>query len=74
MLLNDIFLVLQPFICLGVFHYYGHNRRPASQIFNPRHSCDYFTLAIILIKIKLRFGRFKIWFGTKAAKIGDFGQ
>ena len=25
-------------------------------------------------KNKLRFGRFKVWFGTKAAKMSDFGH
>ena len=74
MLLNDILVVLKPFILLGVFHYFGHHCRPASQIFNLRLSFDYFNPAIILIKKKLRFGRFKIWFGTEAAKIGDFAH
>ena len=34
----------------------------------------FFNPAIILIKKKMRFGRFKVWFGTKAANIGDFGH
>ena len=58
----------------GVVHYFGHIGRPTSQIFNPRLYFDYFNPAIILIQKKLRFGHFKIWFGTKAAKIGDFGH
>ena len=74
MLLKDIFVVLQPYIFLGVFHYFGHHCRPASQIFNLRLSLDFFNQAIILIKKRLRFGRFKICFGTKAAKIGVFGH
>ena len=74
MFLKDIFVVLQPYIFLGVFPYFGHHGRPASQIFNLRLSFDFFNLAIILIKKKLRFGCFKIWFGTKAAKIGHFGH
>ena len=74
MFLEDIFVVLQPYIFLGVFHYFGHHGRPASHIFNPPLSFDYFNPAIILIKKKLRFGRFKVWFGMKAAKIGDFGH
>ena len=61
-----VVVVLQPFF-LGVFHYFGHHRGPASQIFNPRLSFDYFNPAIILIFKKLRFGRFMIWFGSKAA-------
>ena len=75
MFLKNIFVVLQPYIFLGVFHYFGNHGSPASQIFNPRLSFNYFNPAIILInKKKLRFGRFKLWFGTKAAKIGDFGH
>ena len=30
MFLKDIFVVLQPYIYVGVFHYYGHHVRPAS--------------------------------------------
>ena len=74
MFLEDIFVVLQPYIFLGVFHYFGHHGRPASQIFNPRLSFNYFKQAIILIQKTLRFKRFKVWFGMKAAKIGDFGH
>ena len=74
MLLKDTFLFLQPFIFLGVFHYFGHHRQPAPNIFNPRLSFNYFYPAIILVFKKMSFGRFKIWFGTKAAKIGDFGH
>ena len=74
MFLKEIFVVLQPYIFLGVFHYFGHHSRPASQIFNPRLSFDYLNPAIILIKKKLRFKGFKEWFGTKAAKICDFGH
>ena len=73
MLLKDIFVVLQPFVIFGVFHYFGHHRRPASQIFTPRLSFDYFNPAINLIKKIVRCA-FKAWFGTKAAKIGDFGH
>ena len=61
--LKDISVVLQPYIFLGVFHYFGHHGRPPSQIFNPRLSFNYFNPAIILIKKKLRFGRFEGWFG-----------
>ena len=74
MFLEDIFALLQPDTFLGVFHYFGHHGRPASQIFNPHLSFNYFNPAIILIQKKLRFGRFKVWFGMKAAKIGDFGH
>ena len=74
MLVKDFFVVLQPFIFLGVFHYFGHHRCPASQIFNPRLSFDYFNPAIILITKKMRSWRLKIWIGTKAAKIGNFAQ
>ena len=68
--LKDIFVVLQPYIILGVFHYFGHHRRPASQIFNLRPSFNYLNPANIFIPKKLRFGHFKVWFGMKAAKIG----
>ena len=68
------FLINAQYIFLDVFHYFGHHGRPASQIFNPRLSFDYFNQAIILIQKKLRFWRFKVWFGTKAPKIGDFGH
>ena len=34
MFLKDIFVVLQPHIFLGVFHYFGHHGRPAYQISN----------------------------------------
>ena len=70
MFLKEIFVVLQPYIFLGVLHYFDHQGRPASQIFNPRPSLNYFNPAIILIKKKLHFGLFKVWFGMKAARIG----
>ena len=50
------FVVLQPYIILGVFHYFGHHCRPASQIFNPRLSLNYFNPAIILIKKNCALG------------------
>ena len=74
MWLKDIFVVLQHYIFLGVFHYFCHHGPPLPYIFNPRLSFDYFIPAIILIKKKSRFGRFKVWFGTKVAKVGDFGH
>ena len=74
MLLKEIFVFLQRFIFFGVFHNFGYHRRPASQIFNLHLSFDYFYPAIILINKKMRFGRFKMWFGTKAAMICDFGD
>ena len=58
MLLKDIFGVLQPFIFLGVFHYFGPHRRPAFKIFNPRLSFDYFNPAIILIYKKIALWAF----------------
>ena len=68
MFLKDIFVVEDPFIFLGVYHYFGHHGRLASQIFKPRLYFNYFNPAIILIKQKLQN-----WFGMKAAKISDFG-
>ena len=47
---NSIYVVLQPYILLDVFHYFGHHGRPASQILNMCLSLDYFNPAIILIK------------------------
>ena len=52
MFLKNIFVVLQPYIFLGVFHYFGNHGSPASQIFNPRLSFNYFNPAIILINKK----------------------
>ena len=52
MFLKDILVVLKPYIILGVFHYFGHHGRPASQIFNPRLSLNYFSPAIIFIDKK----------------------
>ena len=52
MFLKDIFVVLQCYIFLGVFHYFGHHACPASQIFNPRLSFEYFNPAIIVIQKK----------------------
>ena len=46
-------VVLQPYIFLGVFHYFVHNGHPASKMFNPRLSFDYFNPATILIKKNL---------------------
>ena len=70
--LKKIIVVLQPYIFFRVYHYSGHYGRPHSQIVNLRLSFDDINPEIILIK-KLHFERFKVWFGTKAAKIGDFG-
>ena len=56
------------------FTIYDHHGRPASKIFNRLLSFNYFNPEIILIKTTSRFRRFKVWFGTKAAKIGDFGR
>ena len=55
-------------IFLVSFPYIGDHGRSASQNFNPLLSFYYFNQAIIL-----RFERFKVWFGTKAAKIIIFG-
>ena len=74
MFLKDIFVVLKPYIFLGVIHYFGHHGCPTSQIFKPRPSSNYFNPGIFLIKKKLRFGRLEVWFGMKAAKIGYFGH
>ena len=43
MFLNDNFVVLQPYIFLGIFHYFGQHGRPAYQIFNPRLFFNYFN-------------------------------
>ena len=64
---KDIFVFLQPCIFWGVFYYFGHHGCPASQIFHPRLSFNYFNQAIILIKKKFRFGRFEVWFGPQQA-------
>ena len=72
MFVKGIFLFYTLVYFLGVFHYFGHHGRPASQIFNPLLSSNYFDQAIILIQKKMRFGLFKVGFGTKAAMIGDF--
>ena len=64
MYLMNIFVVLQPYIFLGVFHYFSHHGCPASQNFNPRLSFNYFNQAIIL----------RVWLGMKATKIGYFGH
>ena len=48
MFLKDFFVVLQPYIFKGVFHYFGHHGRPTSQIFNLGLSFEYFKPAIIV--------------------------
>ena len=50
MFLKDLFVVLQSYIFLGVFHYFGHYGCPTSQILKSNLSFDYFNPAIILIK------------------------
>ena len=47
-----------PNFLLGVFHYFGHHGRSASQIFNPFLSFGYFNQAIILIQEFARIGGF----------------
>ena len=69
MLVKDFFVVLQPFIFLGVFHYFGHHRCPASQIFNPRLSFDYFNPAIILIKKNCALGVLRYGLGQKQPRL-----
>ena len=59
-----ILLLFTNIYCLGVFHYFGQHDGFPSQIFHQFISFDYFNPAIILIC----YG--KVWFGTKAAKIG----
>ena len=51
-------MALQPYIFLGIFHYFGHHGRPTSQILNPRLSFNYFNPAILLIKKKIVIGRY----------------
>ena len=58
MFLKDIFVVLQPYILLGIFRSFDHHGRPTSKIFNPRLSFDYFNPALIFINEKMRFGSF----------------
>ena len=60
MLLKDIFVVLQLFIFLGVFHYFAHHR-PRVLNFNPRLSFDYFNPAIILIKKIIWSSKDMVW-------------
>ena len=75
MFLKVFFLHRNIIIMCFFSHYFGNHGRSASQIFNPLLSFDYFNPAIILIKKKLlRIGPFKVWFGTKAANIGDFWE
>ena len=47
--LKDMFVVLQPYIFLGVFHNFCHRGRPASQTCHTRLFYDYFSPVIILI-------------------------
>ena len=70
--LNKFTLFCNLIYLLGVFQYFGHDGRHASQIFNPLLFFNYFNPTIILIKKKLCLRRFKVWFGIKAAKIGNF--
>ena len=48
----------------------------AGRILNCQHPSllQSFQPSFILIKIKICLGRVKVWFQTKAAKIGDFGH
>jgi hypothetical protein len=73
MFVKDIIVVLQPYIFLGVFHYFGHHGRPASQIFNPRHSSDYFNLTIILIHKKCALGVLRYGLGQKQTRLVILG-
>jgi hypothetical protein len=70
MLLKDIFVVFQLFIFLVVFTYFGHHRRPASPIFNPRLCFDYFNAAIILIKKNCALGILIYGLGQKQPRLG----
>ena len=69
MLLTVIFVVLQPFILLCVFHYFGHHRRLACQIFNLRLSFNYFNQAIILIKKNCALGVLRYGLGRKQPRL-----
>ena len=71
MFLNDLFVVLQPYMFLDVFHYFGHHGRPGYQTFHPRLFFNYCNPAIMLIKKSFALGVLRYGFGTKAAKICD---
>ena len=68
-LLKDIFVVLQPFMFLGVFHYFSHHRRPKPQIFNPRLCFNYFNTAIILINKNCALGVLRYGLGQKQSRL-----
>ena len=73
MFLKDILVVLQPFIFLGIFHYFGHHGRPTSQIFNPRLSFDSFNPEIILIQKNCALGVLRNGLGQKQPKLVILG-
>ena len=58
---------------LGVFHYFGHHGRPASQIFNPLLTFDHFNPAIILIFKKCAFRILRYGLGPKQARLVILG-
>ena len=74
MLLKDIFVILQPYIFLGVFCYFGHHGRPASQICNPRLSFESFNSAIILIQKNWALGVLRYGLGQKQPRLVILGH
>ena len=54
---------------LGVFHYFSHHGRPASQIFKPRLSFNYLNPAIILIFKNCALGILRYGLGQKQQRL-----
>ena len=73
MFLKDTIVVLQSYVFLGFFTNLVTIAAPHLKILNRVCPSIILTQQPFWSK-KLRFGRLKVWFGTKAAKIGDFGH
>ena len=73
MFLVNILFVLHPNICLDVFHYFDHMAAPHLK-FSTRFSPSIILTQQSVWLRKMCSRVFMVWFGTKAAKIGDFGH
>ena len=74
MFLKDIFVVLQTFIFLGVFTIWVTMAAPHLKFSTRLSPLIILTQQSFGSNFFFCFGRFKEWFGTKAAKIADFGH
>ena len=73
MFLKGIYLFYTLLYSYGAFYYFCHHGRPASKIFNPLFSFDYYNPPIILIRKNCALGILRFGLGPKKPRLVILG-